>query len=48
MTARYINAMGRVKVRIVISGGGTVIEAEAISAHAALRARGEIIDLQID
>jgi protein TonB len=37
MMARTMNAMGKVEVRIVISEGGTVIEAEALSGHAALR-----------
>jgi TonB family protein len=37
MNARFMNAMGKVEVRIVISEGGTVIEAQAISGHAALR-----------
>jgi TonB family protein len=37
MSARVMNAMGKVEVRIVISEGGTVIEAEALSGHAALR-----------
>jgi TonB family protein len=37
MSARFMNAMGKVEVRIVISEGGTVIEAEVISGHAALR-----------
>ncbi|HEY6400012.1 MAG TPA: energy transducer TonB [Blastocatellia bacterium] len=37
MSARYMNAMGKVEVRIVISESGTVIEAEAISGHAALK-----------
>ena len=35
--ARFMNAMGKVEVRIVISESGTVIDAEAISGHAALR-----------
>jgi TonB family protein len=37
MMARNMNAMGKVQVRIVISEAGTVIEAEAISGHPALR-----------
>jgi|RhiMethySRZTD1v2_1073278.scaffolds.fasta_scaffold500679_1 TonB family protein len=37
LSARSMNAYGKVEVRILISEGGTVIEAEAISGHAALR-----------
>jgi TonB family protein len=37
MMARTMNAMGKVEVRIVISEGGTVIEAEALSGYAAFR-----------
>jgi TonB family protein len=35
--ARYMNAMGKVEVRIVISEAGTVIEAEFIKGHPALK-----------
>jgi TonB family protein len=35
--ARYMNAMGKVDVRIVISEAGTVIEAEFIKGHPALK-----------
>jgi TonB family protein len=37
LSARTMNAYGKVEVRILISEGGAVIEAEAISGHAALR-----------
>jgi TonB family protein len=37
LTARSMNAIGKVEVRIVISEGGRVIEATAISGHPALR-----------
>jgi len=37
LTARSMNAFGKVEVRIIISEGGQVIEATAISGHPALR-----------
>ncbi|HEX5081888.1 MAG TPA: energy transducer TonB [Blastocatellia bacterium] len=46
MMARTMGAMGKVEVRITIAEDGTVIEAEAISGHPALRSAAKDAALQ--